>query len=175
MTIYNHNEFYKYYKANSKKSHNGKKIWKRNFLSLLSDYYNAISKVIVYDMYSLYLSHRAGTIEIHKYRTDTTYYAKDGKIRKNRLPVDWPATLALWKEDYGDMPKSEYKQFKDKPLVLLFNDHSDGWQYKWAWDRRSSVMKHQSKYLFSAVRANKRRLAKAVKNFSHLDYAEKYQ
>jgi hypothetical protein len=170
---YNQHDYFEYYKAHAKKKHKGKRIWKRHYSVIISKYYDAISKVIIYDMYSLYLSHRTGTLEIVKYKADSTYYDKDGNIRKNRLPVDWIETKRIWKEDYGDISNEDLKKIKNKPLALHFNEHSDGWQYKWDWDRRSSTIRNQIYYYFQAVRANKRRLAKARKNLPHLDYKEK--
>lgn len=164
------NDYYEYYKKHSKHSYKGKKIWKRHFKSILNHYYAAISKVIIYDMYSFYLSNRCGTMSIIKYKSDSTYYDADGNIKKNNLPVDWPETYKIWEEDYGKLPNSEYKKIKDKPLALLFNEHSDGWQVKWNWDRKSCMVKNQSGYYFKAMRDNKRRLAKAYKSMRHLDY-----
>lgn len=169
---YNHLDFYKYYAANSKKKFKNKRIWKRGYYKILADYYYAVSKVIIYDAFPLYLSHRMGTILIYKYKSDNTYTNPDGSLKKNRLPIDWPETKRIWKEDYGDISKEELKAIKDKPLVYLFNEHSDGYQYKWHWDKRSCVAKNQSMYYFTAVRANKRKLASAIKNIKYLDFPE---
>jgi hypothetical protein len=162
--------FYDYYSTTAKKFHNGKRIFKSQYRKLLADYYSAASKIIIYDSFSLYLSHKMGSILIYKYKSDLTYNNKDGSIKKYRLPIDWVKTKEIWKEDYGDIPMSEMKLIKDKPLVYLFNDHSDGYQYKWHWDKRSCVARNQSMYYFKPVRSNKRKLAKAIKTLSYIDY-----
>jgi len=163
-------DFYEYYTKHSVKRFKNKRIWRRQYRKLIAEYYTAISKIIIYDSFRFYLSHRMGTINIFKYDPINGYLDSDGNIRKNRLPVDWSKTLKLWWELYGKRDKTEYKEIKDKPLVFYNNDHSDDFLFKWHWDKRSCLAKHQSKYYFQAVRQNKRRLGKAIKSLNYIDY-----
>jgi len=161
--------FYKFYSKNKRQK---EKVSKGEYLNILKDYYKAITKVIIYDSFDFYQSNRMGSVSVYKYNAEDSYFDKSGKIKKNNLPIDWVETLKLWEEKYGKRKRTEYKEFKDKPLVYLFNDHSDGFRYIWHWDKRSCIAKNQSIYHFRSTRTNKRLLANAIKNISYLDYKE---
>ena len=53
---------------------------------------------------------------------------------------------------------------KNKKLVFHLNDHSNGYQHRWFWEKRESNIPNHSAYCFLPSRLNKRTLAKALKD-----------
>ena len=168
------NDFFLAYKAKRKKKKTlkGVAVKKADYTKIIKEYYDAVSKMIVYDSYSHYNSHKMGCINVLKY--EAVMLDKEGNLRESSLAVDWKATKAMWAEKYNmEYDVEKFKLIKDKPLIYFDNDHSDGWKYRWNWDKRTSLMNHQSKYYFRASRHNKRFLANAVKTIPSLDFSER--
>ena len=56
-------------------------------------------------------------------------------------------------------------------LVFYTNDHSGGFKYRFHWDKKRSIIRNKFRYQMIFTRANKRFLAKIIKNKEH-DYIE---
>jgi hypothetical protein len=56
--------------------------------------------------------------------------------------------------------------------VRQFNDHSNGFVYRFHWDRRKCNTEHKTVYIFSPARINKREVARLVKTKQN-DYYER--
>ena len=91
------------------------------------------------------LPHRLGSIRIQKKKMNFT---------KEALKVDWKASRELGKRVYH------------------MNDHSDNYRYKWYWKKTNAIVQNKSLYSFTASRANKRELARIIKNEKSIDYFE---
>lgn len=84
-----------------------------------------------------------------KFRTD-----EEG-IRKNSLPVDWKETKDLW---------AKCEECKEKKqLIYHLNEHTDGIRYKFKWRYVHSRNRNVYLYVLVMSRANKRKLAKKIK------------
>lgn len=77
----------------------------------------------------------------------------NGKIKG--LAPDWGETKKLQARD------EEAK--KNKQIVYCFNEHSNGVKYKFVWSRRDVLIKNKQYYQFTFARANRRALAKLIK------------
>jgi hypothetical protein len=91
------------------------------------------------------LPYRLGTIRIQKKKMNLT---------KEAMKVDWKATKELGKRVYH------------------MNDHRDNYRYKWYWKKSNAIVQNKSLYSFTASRANKRELARILKEVKTIDYFE---
>lgn len=88
---------------------------------------------------------------------------EDGKIKG--LSPDWKATKELWEQD------AEAKE--KKLLVFHTNDNTNNIRYKNTWIRARSPVTNKMIYNFILTRANKRALAKKIKEGNEYLIVEK--
>ncbi len=89
-----------------------------------------------------------------------------------RMPLDYGATLKVWRSKYGMLSMADFKKIKDKPLIRQDNAHTDGYKIKLVWDKTATDMKGKYGYVFLMTRAHRRFLAKKLKEGS-VDFYEK--
>ena len=76
------------------------------------------------------------------------------KLEKESMKVDWQASRIAGKRVYH------------------LNDHRDNYRYKWYWKKTNAIVQNKSLYSFTASRANKRELARLLKEDKSIDYFE---
>ena len=101
------------------------------------------------------MPYKIGRLRIRKYKPKIKIN-EDGTLDKSKLFVDYANTNKLWSTN------KEAK--KNKKLVFHLNDHSNGYQHRWFWEKRESNIPNHSAYCFLPSRLNKRTLAKALKD-----------
>jgi len=154
-------ELYEFYK-----NHSDNFIPRKVFRELLSEYNTEILRLIVYDGLDYSMNHRIGSLRIKK-MDNSLRLGKDGEVA-NKLMVNWPKTHKLWSDKYPGKTFEEVKKIPDKPLVYHLNEHSDGYVFKWYWDKFTSNLKNQSAYRFRAIRNVRREAAQAWKTIPEL-------
>lgn len=113
---------------------------------------------------------RLGDIGIRKKKIKM-FINDDGELEyRNRKP-NWGDTLKLWEKKYGTLDKEELKKIKNKPIVYFDNEHTNGYTFFIAWDKRTCNAKHQSKYIFVGSRGFSRAIPK-VQDDKKIDYYE---
>jgi len=161
ITDYGIGDAYKYYKEEHGDPHG---VSSSVFSQICKEFYTAISEAIIYQAFDYKLPYRLGRIRVRKYKPKLRL-REDGSLDRSKLRPDWAAVKALWKED------AEAK--KNKQLVYHLNEHSDGYQHRWFWEKRTSNIPNHSAYCFIPSRNNKRTLAAAIKNENiEVDYFE---
>lgn len=108
------------------------------FREVCESYNKMVSSCIIEDGYFFKLPYRLGTIRIKKNKT---------KVNSNNL-----------KPDFGLFNHSEGK-YKNKHL----NEHSGGYYVKFHWNKIDAIIINKTPYSFIPTRANKRYLAKTIK------------
>jgi hypothetical protein len=161
--VYKNDDYFEYYSRTCKKTHNGKRVWKKHYSRLLNKYYSAISQIIIYEMFSYYLGHGIGNILITKSDFLDKYYSKD---EVKNPPVDWPSTYKYWAKLYGETDREKLKKIPNKIPVYYDNEYA----YRWFWDKKTSTFNHLEKYMFIASRKQKSLLGKAINKLGYLDY-----
>lgn len=84
-------------------------------------------------------------------------------------------TVVKSKPTYKSIKNMTMDWFKSKELnkqVREFNEHSNGYVYRFYWDRKSCILDNKTIYSFKPARANKRLVAKLVKTKQN-DYFER--
>lgn len=129
----------------------------------------ALMSAVIYDNLEIKLP-SIGSISIKK--SMPSILDKDGNLKKKALKVNYGATNKLWKEKYPDKTWEQIKAIPDKTVVYHVNKHSDGFIFKFVWDKLTSNLPHKSFYRFKAARYFTRLLASELKNNSKLDFYE---
>lgn len=118
----------------------------QTFRAIVTDYFEYIRDQIMLYSKEFKLPCRLGTLQIVKHQPK--------QFNSKSLRWDWKATKELGKP------------------VLLLNDHSNGWKYRFYWSKQGCIIPNKSKYMFIASRTNKRDLCKIIVN-KQCDYIEK--
>lgn len=116
------------------------------YKDIISEYLKYISEEVVVKSMQYKLPFRLGTLCVYKHKP----FFKS----TNKMSVDWKETKKQGKKIY------------------LFNNHSNGYRYRFLWDRNGSNAKFLKMYAFKASRSNSRTIASLVKERKN-DYFEK--
>ena len=115
------------------------------YRAIVTDYFKHLQHVLIEEGKMIKLPYRMGNVQIIKSRPK--------HLDKRSLRIDYQAT----------------KQYNK--LILLDNNHSDGFKMRAWWNKIDMLVSNKSKYQLVMTRANKRRLAQIIKN-KELDYEE---
>ena len=115
----------------------------KTYRQIVTDYFKHIYQKIVEESNEFKLPCRLGTLCIVKH--------KPKHYNSKSLRVDFKAT-------------NEYNK-----TIFHLNEHSDGYKFRFYWNKKESLVTNKSKYQLIATRFNKRRLAQIIKNKEH-DY-----
>lgn len=101
------------------------------------------------------------------------WYDKKGRLRKDKLPIDWGKTYKMWNEDHPGMTREELRTIKGKKVVYNMNTHSDGYRFKLYWFRGRCSVVNNTAYKFRLVRKHKRHLGDLAMDPSNgIDFRE---
>lgn len=117
-----------------------------------------------------------------EYRDITTLYLKDmvNKIVYRSMSVKLPFRLGeicvvkhrpVYKS-IKNMVVDWDKSKKHNRQVRQFNEHSNGFVYRFHWDRKNCILDNKTVYIFQPARVNKREVARLVKTREN-DYFER--
>ena len=123
-------------------------------------YYMTYAEYI--EITTLFLKHLADEMILRSATVTLPFRLGDMSVVKRKpaykslrnMVIDWVTTKALHRR------------------VYQFNDHSNGFVYKFDWNRGKCTVPYKINYVFSATRANKRLVAKLVKERTN-DYFER--
>lgn len=115
------------------------------YRAIVTDYFKHLRQRLIEEGKMIKLPYRMGNVQVVKSRPK--------HLDKRSLRIDYQAT------------KQENK------LILLLNEHSDFFKYRYWWNKVDMMVPNKSQYQLVATRANKRRLAQIIKN-KELDYQE---
>ena len=115
------------------------------YRAIVTDYFKYLQQRLIEEGKMIKLPYRMGNVQVVKSRPK--------HLDKRSFRIDYQAT------------KQENK------LVLLLNEHSDFFKYRYWWNKVDMMVPNKSQYQLVATRANKRRLAQIIKN-KELDYQE---
>lgn len=163
-TDYSSDDIYKFYVKSSKHP-----VDKSLYMRILKDMYGEFIKMCIFENVELILPASLGKLRIQKKKVNI-YVDKEGNLVKPILPPDWKKTKELWEKKYGKLSPEEYDKIEDKPVVPLINEHSDGYRYRWFWDKITSKVLNQSVYHLRMTRTYKTMLAKAIKTVKGLNF-----
>ncbi len=115
------------------------------YRQIVTSYFQYLRDQVIEEGKQIKLPYRLGTLQIIKSRPK--YYDK------RSLRIDYQLT----------------KQYNK--LILLDNQHSDGFKYRAHWSKLDMIVPNKTKYMMVLTRSNKRRLATLIKT-KQTDYQE---
>lgn len=115
------------------------------YRAIITDYFKYLQHKLIEEGKMIKLPYRMGNVQIIKRRPK--------HLDKRSLRIDYQATK------------------QHNKLILLLNEHSDFYKYRYHWEKIDMMVPNKSKYQLVATRANKRRLAAIIKS-RELDYTE---
>lgn len=151
---------YEYYKKNYNNKYN---LTKREYSVIFREVAERLMFRIIFENFELKLPHDVGSILIKKTKIKIQFN-EDGTLCHKGLRADWKSTKDLWAADEDAKNK--------KQIVYHFNEHTDRYNLKFAYDKRTSKMKNQSAYKFKPCRKWSRLLNEAVKRNPNLNFYE---
>ena len=129
-------DMYKYY-IKDKKPGSPLYVDYKTYAYILKETNKKIAQLVLGGIYHVFLPCNMGKLKVVKKRLD---------FAKGKLPVDWKSS-----KEHGR-------------LIYHTNDHTDGYRYKWFWERHTSIAVNKSFFRFVATRTNNRELAKRLNN-----------
>ncbi len=154
-------DLYQFYKSRPKNP-----VDNKTFGNIMREYNTEILRLIIFEGLDYTMYARLGSLRIRKF-DNSLKLNKDGEVR-NKLRPDWGKTRAKWAQLYPGKTAEEIKSIPNKPIIYHLNEHSDGYIFKWFWDKTTSNLVNQSVYKFEPVRQIKRLAAKAWKEYPQL-------
>lgn len=117
----------------------------KTYRSIVTDYFRHLQQNVIEEGKLIKLPYRLGNLQIIK--------SKPKHLDKRSLRIDYQATK------------------EHNKLILLDNQHSDGFKMRAWWNKTDVIVPNKSKYQLVLTRANKRRMAVIIKN-RLIDYEE---
>lgn len=139
---------YKFYKGKNCKP----TVTKEEYSKICQLFNKKISDKIISESYEFKIPFGLGYLRIKGNKSKIRI--KDGRIDPNRMPINWPETKKIWAELYNwpNISSEEFTAIKHKKYVFFTNEETDGYIYRWYWDKRTSNFKNQSVYNFRPVK-----------------------
>lgn len=151
-------DMYKYYKSHSKNP-----VDLKTYRKVVEEFNSGVASLILEKAFEFRMPFRLGYISIKKCKV-RLILDPDGNLKKNYLKIDWNATKTLWKNN----PKAK----EQKKLVYHLNRHTDGYYFKWYWNKAATNVRNISVYKIIPTRKNSRAISKLLSTNEELDYYE---
>jgi hypothetical protein len=120
------------------------------------------------------MPYRLGSLGVIQQKKKIKFKA-DGSLDTHNLRINWDKTMKLWKKEYPDCVKrTDYKQYKNKPVVYHTNEHTDGRYMKIHWKKKGICMKNKSVYSFVPTLAYKQELTRSIQANPNVQYCTSF-
>lgn len=152
ISHYGTEDYYKYYKEQ------GGTLTYSKYAKILRRFNVLIGEVIVNNEYSYKLPAKLGIITVKKVKTFIKFV--DGKVKTN-LPIDYKETNKLWEID--PVAKSERRR------IYIENKHSNGYKYKFVYNKTYSNYVNRSIYFMQFNRQLKHKLKDYIRSQGEIE------
>jgi hypothetical protein len=143
---------FKFYKDKLKKDR-PKEVNQVMYCSVIRDFNKAIMETIIMGD-SFYFPFGLGDLSVRKKKVK--FYINNGKLWNKGTPIDYPKTMDYW--------KNNSEAFEKKKLIFNLNDHTDGYKYRFHWDKTTISTDWVKPYDFKPTRLVFRKLATILHN-----------
>jgi len=158
------NEGFKYYNKFIRENKFDKKyrLSRKNYGKIIKLVNSEIRRIILYESATVKLPAGLPALSIIKFKRKIQFN-EDGTLDSSKMPVNYPATLKLWRENKEAAEK--------RKLIFFINDHTDGYSCKVNMSRYRSKIKNIALYNFKTCRKLSRELAKILLDpYNKIDY-----
>ena len=153
-------DIFKYY---CEEAGNKKGLTQKQFTTITKEFFAEVINLLIYDNIEFTFPGRLGNLRVLKFRNKFKLN-KEGNLDKRKLRPNWKATKDLWKKIYAGKSWEEITALDNKPIVFHENKHSDGYNFKWYWDKLTCTVPNHTAYSIDISRKNDRKLAKALQD-----------
>jgi len=144
----------------------------KTFMGIVKDYNNAIVRGRMIERGIGLRIPFFGEIVFGKYKPKV-WYDESGRLRKDRLPIDWGKTYKMWHADHPGMTRTELESIPGKEVIYNLNYHTDGYRFKMFWFKGRCKVTNNTAYQFRLMRIHQRYLAKlAMDPANGIDFRE---
>lgn len=141
-------DIYKYFKKKTKLC-----IPYSTFVAICKEFNEFVIDEMVFKGTDFYMPARLGLLSVRKKKA--VPYLVDNEPYFAHLPIDYKKTKELWSRNPEAKARGQ--------LVRFLNKHTDGFKYRFHWDKSTAPVVNISVYQFKCTRTNKReKLAKAL-------------
>jgi len=173
ITNFSTTEFYKYQYLDFIKERKKIGKYKKVLIPTMSEYSKIVGQVgdivmdkILNESLEYRLPCHLGYLSVKKFK-QTIRLTEKGTIDKKNLLVDWGETWKLWFTLFNSNSRkwvlANTKKI-NRPLLFHYNNESNGWVYKYVWNKYTTKVKNYKLYKFFPTRLNKAALTKAIKD-----------
>lgn len=161
-------DFYKFYKVEQQNP-----VDYKVYSSLIKEINESVSNAVIYKGYEFKFPNLRFALSIVKKKQKPRFDENGNPITK-WLPVDYQETKKLWAKLYPDKTEEEILQIPNRPRVFNRNKHTNGYVYRWYFNKFPSNCINKSAYYFEPTRTNQRNLAKFIKSEDFTDIFYEY-
>jgi hypothetical protein len=161
-TDYTQDDLYKFY---LKDRNHDFDITKKKFNLIIKKFNRELVKLMIYKVFEFKMPYTLGILRVRKAKPKSILYNPDGTVDNNGIPINWKKTSELWERN----PTAK----ENKKLVLHLNEHTDGYVYRFYWNKVKTRIINKESYKFKTSRSNARWLASVIKDETlDVDYFE---
>ena len=144
---------------------------KSTFVKVCKEFNKLLIQQVIENSFEYRLPYRLGFLRVKKCKN--VIEVVDGKINTVRLKPDWDACWDYWNRIYEGKTRAEIVAIPNKKLIYHYNDSTDGYYYKFFWDRKQCAIKNQAMYKFRPTMGVKKLLTAHLYDEDRLnDYYE---
>jgi hypothetical protein len=138
---------------------------------ILRDFGIAVLNLILYKNFEFRFPYKLGYLVLRKIKK-TPKLTPEGKFDKKSLPIDFGSSYKLWLQQYPGLSRAEINKIPNKKHVYHLNEHSDGYMFKFFWDKKGSSVKNHRIYTFKLTKPMSGYAGKVIKENPQLDFYE---
>lgn len=153
----NTRDIYNDYRRKYKKDELFKPVDYQTYKKILYQFGENFIKEVINNREGVDFPNNKGSLRITKKKTYTGLHPKFPEMRMPYFHKDWITSR------------------QENGLIPSYNDHSDGYKFKWSWEKLGSQLKHQAIISLDIIRRWDRYLAKHIKagNQDYYDYTRR--
>lgn len=144
-------------------------ISKEEFKTVCLEFNRYVADKILYENFEYMLPFKLGSLRIKKFQQRIELDKETGKLNTKRLRIDYAATWDLRYKNFPGLSRKEIikimrEQNLPKNLVYHYNEHTEGYVYRWYWDKSNCNILNNSIYLFRPTKENRLAIAPIIRN-----------
>ena len=117
------------------------------FFELSNKFNREVMKLILYKGIDFRMPYKLGMLRVIKLKTRGLVYDDNGNLLRKDYVKDFSSTMKLWERD----PQAKI----DRKYIYFLNEHTDGFVYKFSWNKYTVNIQNIRSYKFKPTRSNK--------------------
>jgi hypothetical protein len=148
--------FYSYYRKNTINS----KMTRLQFDAFMNDMIESLTKAMINESLDIKIP-LLGVFRVRERKL--TLLNDNGEVKKS-LKADWGKSWDFWRTKYPELTDNEIAKLKGKQVLYHDNEHTNNCFYSIVWEKRRSVVRNKSIYVFKPMGTLKQKLVNVLKD-----------